>query len=198
MLIKGSSVMEKKKMRDDILTYLKSLSIKDQKEIEKKLHHRLFQEDIWKQAKTVGVTVSQAMEWDTNTIIEKAWAQGKNVAVPKCIPESKKMQFYEITSFDQLEIAYFNIQEPIPKLTKIVKKESIDLLIVPGLVFDRRGYRIGFGGGYYDRFLMNFINYTVSILSNRQLLDEVPKESHDLPVQYLITETETIVVNGDD
>lgn len=198
MLIKGSSVMEKKKMRDDILTYLKSLSIKDQKEIEKKLHHRLFQEDIWKQAKTVGVTVSQAMEWDTNTIIEKAWAQGKNVAVPKCIPESKKMQFYEITSFDQLEIAYFNIQEPIPKHTKIVKKESIDLLIVPGLVFDRRGYRIGFGGGYYDRFLMNFINYTVSILSNRQLLDEVPKESHDLPVQYLITETETIVVNGDD
>lgn len=188
--------MKKKKLRENMLRFLKKIPPNERKDIEDQHRLLLTQQSYWQTAKTIGLTISQDIEWDTRAIIEKAWEEGKDIAVPKCIPKTKEMEFYLIHSFEQLEKAHFDIMEPIPKQTKKINKNSINLLVVPGLVFDRKGYRIGFGGGYYDRFLSDFNNQTVSLLSSYQLKDRVPTEKYDLPVQNLITEKGAIKVFG--
>ena len=98
------------------------------------------------------------MENEVNTypIIEKAWEEGKKVVVPKCNKEARTMSFRKISNFDQLETVYMNLREPIPALTEEVNADEIDLQIVPGVAYTERGERIGYGGGYYDRYLMHY------------------------------------------
>ncbi|GGB29321.1 5-formyltetrahydrofolate cyclo-ligase [Virgibacillus dakarensis] len=180
--------MNKPELRQSIITYLKQLSTVEKQTIEKKLASYLITLDTWKQAKTVGITISQQLEWDTKPIIETAWEEGKTVCVPKCLPKEKKLIFYEFYTYNQLETVYYHLLEPKPDESIEVEKDNIDLLLVPGLLFDKKGYRIGFGGGYYDRFLSDFPNQTVSITSERQVVDQLPKESFDIPVSRILTE----------
>lgn len=171
-----------------MLTKLKGLSPSIKTEIEHQLFTQLISSDFWKNAKTIGITISQANEWDTKSIIEAAWKEDKTIAVPKCFPGKKKLKFYALQSYDQLEVVYFNLLEPKPIKSAMINKNMIDLLIVPGLLFDKQGFRIGFGGGYFDRFLINFPNKSLSLVSELQLVNDLPTESFDLPVQHMITE----------
>lgn len=180
--------MDKQELRTSVIMNLKNISIEEKRDIEQKLMNQLINSNLWKQAKVIGITMAQGFEWDTKGIIEAAWEQNKLVCIPKCYPKEKKLVFYQIESFEQLEIVYYRLLEPKPKETKEIKKSSIELLIVPGIVFDEQGYRIGFGGGYYDRFLTDFPNRTASLVSTLQLIDNIPAESFDIPVQHLITE----------
>ncbi|MEC5422249.1 5-formyltetrahydrofolate cyclo-ligase [Virgibacillus sp. C22-A2] len=180
--------MNKKELRKSAIATLRTLPASDRESIENQLTHRLVKSSIWLNASTIGITMAQGFEWDTKKIIETAWSQNKDVCVPKCNPLDKSLTFYLLESYDQLEKVYYNLLEPKPKETKEVDKRTIDLLVVPGLLFDKKGFRIGFGGGYYDRFLQNFPNETVSIFSKLQLVDELPRESFDIAVDHLITE----------
>ncbi|WP_026906198.1 5-formyltetrahydrofolate cyclo-ligase [Paucisalibacillus globulus] len=180
--------MVKKELRMQTMDILKKLSLKQKGEIEKKLQTQLFASDLWKQAKKIGVTISGGFEWDTRAIIETGWKQGKTIVVPKCYPHEKRLEFYQLQNYEELETVYYNLLEPKPVEENRVQKESIDLIIVPGIVFDQLGYRIGFGGGYYDRFLTTYGGNTVSLLSQKQLIDKVPYESYDIPVKHLLTE----------
>jgi 5-formyltetrahydrofolate cyclo-ligase len=148
---------------------------------------QLFQTELWKNAKTIGVTISRGKEVNTFSIIEKAWEQGKKICVPKCYPKEKKMEFRQIRSFDQLEIVYYGLQEPIVKETELVDNREIDFLIVPGICFSKDGFRLGYGGGYYDRYLTNFHGSTVSLAFPVQIVEEIPREPHDIPVKYIVT-----------
>lgn len=180
--------LDKKQLRKVAKEKLAGIPDDERKEINVKLFRNLNATDWWKEAAVIGVTVSGDLEWDTKPIIRQAWQEGKTVAVPKCIPETRKLDFYKLEDFNQLEESFFQLLEPIPEQTEKLEKHSIELLVVPGLLYDARGYRIGFGGGYYDRFLANFPNRTVSILHSEQLIDEIPNEPYDVPVQQLITE----------
>lgn len=184
--------MDKSQLRKETITYLKSLPESKKKTIEEKLTFQLIRSELWKSSNSVGITISQGFEWNTTAIIEAAWEENKTISVPKCDPVNKGLNFYQLHSYDQLEVVYYNLKEPNPSHSKATDKTNIDLLIVPGLLFDRNGYRVGFGGGYYDRFLANFTNTTVSLVSNNQLVDEVPTESFDLPVNHLISENGVI------
>ncbi len=185
--------MKKDYIRKQVMERLSGLSKDERIQIEQMLHDRLFSSTMWKQASTIGVTIHQpGVEWDTETIIKQAWKEGKRVAVPKCIHKNRTMYFYDFRSFDELEVVYYNLKEPIPRDDRFVHKQEIDLLIVPGVVFDFEGYRIGFGGGYYDRFLADYIHATVSLASTLQLMEYLPKEKHDIAVDVLITEKEMI------
>lgn len=184
--------MNKKDLRVNAINMLKSQSETKRKQIEEELTEQLIHSTFWENAAVIGITMAQGFEWDTKSIIEIAWAQGKVVCVPKCSPQDKLLNFYKITSFNELEVVYYNLLEPIPEITENVLKEQIDLLMVPGLLFDREGFRVGFGGGYYDRFLADFPNTTVSLLCEEQLVSQLPKESFDIPVEYLITEKNII------
>ncbi len=180
--------MDKAELRKDMIASLKELSSQEKNTIEKQLTEQLLNSSIWSEAHTIGVTVSQGFEWDTRKIIEAGWKQGKTIAVPKCIPSEKSMIFYKLDHYDQLEKVYYGLLEPKPEETVEVAKTQLDLLIVPGVLYDRKGYRIGFGGGYYDRYLADFSNKTVSLVFTQQLRESLPTDSYDMPVQHIITE----------
>lgn len=179
--------MTKNQLRIETIEQLKKLRPKVKQEIERKLFHYLFESRLWKDAHVIGVTWSQDIEWDTKPIIKQAWKENKIVSLPKSDPNTKQMIFYTIDTENDLQLGYANILEPRDVTHKIPENE-IDLLIVPGVVFDLSGYRIGFGGGFYDRFLIDFNQKTLSLCSKKQIVKKIPINSHDIPVQYLITE----------
>lgn len=181
--------MNKKELRKKGKELLRSVTGSDKISTNEKIHNHLFQSMMWKEASLIGCTLSQDHEIDTYTIIKQAWKEGKTVAVPKCNPSEKALIFRKLTSFDQLESVYFGLQEPIEEKTQGIERDSIDLMIVPGLIFDCKGYRVGYGGGYYDRYLANFKNTTVALATDSQVTEDVPKDEYDIPVQHLITES---------
>jgi 5-formyltetrahydrofolate cyclo-ligase len=180
--------INKKSLRTEAIHTLKNFPENEKKQVEKNFLTHLTASHIWKKARTIGITISQGFEWDTKPIIEAGWKSDKIIAAPKCAPKDKQLTFYRLNDYNQLETVYYNLLEPKPEETLKVQKQEIDVLIVPGLLFDKQGYRIGFGGGFYDRFLTDFPNTTISILHSSQFLEDMPREAFDIPVQYLITE----------
>ncbi len=121
----------------------------------------------------------------TGSLIEKAWEMGKRVAVPKV--EGKDMTFYEITSFDQLKPGYFQIPEP----EGCEKADCEDaFLVIPGVAFDKTRHRIGYGQGFYDRYLsVHKCHKTAAVAFDFQVFDAVPFEELDILPQALVTES---------
>ena len=152
----------------------------------------LFNTPEFKSAETIGITISRYPEVDTRFIIEAAWSLGKRIVIPKTNKETKHMDFRLLTTFDDLETVYIDLLEPIIEKTKPILKEHIDLQIVPGVVFSREGYRTGFGGGYYDRYLEDYGGKTLSLAFECQTGFDVPIENHDLPVDKIVTEKNVI------
>ncbi|GGC91774.1 5-formyltetrahydrofolate cyclo-ligase [Thalassobacillus devorans] len=180
--------MDKVQLRARGKQIMASLSKEEKVLIEQKLVDQLLQSHLYQQADTIGITISQKNEWNTSAVIEKSWELGKIVAVPKCDPRPHHLHFYKLDDFNQLETVFYGLQEPNPDLCEPIKKSAIDLIIVPGLLFDIRGYRIGYGGGYYDRYLSDYQGKTVALASNAQLVEALPYEAYDIPVDHLITE----------
>lgn len=184
--------MNKREWRRKIKEQLNSLTAEEHQMISSKAAARLFESEEWKEASVIGVTLSRLPEINTRPIIERAWWEGKTVSAPKCIPETKDMIFRKLDSFSQLETVYSGLEEPAEEITAAIRRDKIDFLIVPGLVFSRSGYRIGFGGGYYDRYLAGYKGVAAALASERQVVDSLPVEAHDIPVQKIYTEKETV------
>lgn len=187
--------MEKEALRQKAITDLKEISSDEKEIIEKKLTENVINSNLWKNSKIIGLTLSQNFEWDTKELIKIAWRHGKQVALPKCFPEEKELNFYIVNSFDQLENVYMHLLEPKNIESQKIDKNDIDALVVPGILFDSNGYRIGFGGGYYDRFLTDFENKKFSLCINCQIVNELPIDVFDIPVDFLVTETGIININ---
>lgn len=180
---------DKDELRQQMKYKLNQLANTDEKKgIENKLLCCLMKSSFWYEAEVIGVTLSQSNEWETSAIIKRAWLEGKVVCVPKCHPQNAKMTFYQLTTFSDVELGYANIYEPKVDRAEEMEKVNIDLMIVPGLLFDKQGYRIGYGGGYYDRYLNGFIGKTVSLAHTSQLVNKIPRDSFDLPVNAIVTE----------
>ncbi|WP_042473828.1 5-formyltetrahydrofolate cyclo-ligase [Bacillus ndiopicus] len=184
--------MDKKLMRQQVRSQLDTISYTDYRERSIAIGKQLMQQPSIKKGKTIAVTISSKPEVDTIAIIEALWQQGKVVAVPKCHPKTREMTFYSIEGFFQLETVYMDLREPIPAMTEIIERDTIDTIIVPGIVFDKKGYRIGYGGGYYDRYLPGYQGTLLALAFSEQITEQVPFESHDIPVHTIITETESI------
>ncbi|WHY84719.1 5-formyltetrahydrofolate cyclo-ligase [Neobacillus novalis] len=183
---------DKTSLRKQMKEKLAMLSKPAYEDYSGKIAAKLFEDENWIQAQVVGITVSKAPETDTYQIIRKAWELGKQVAVPKCYPEERTLSFRTLSEFSQLESVYYGLLEPIVDLTSEVPSEEIDLLIVPGAAYTREGYRLGFGGGYYDRYLTNYFGKTLSLAFNEQIIPQFPVEGHDIPVSKIITNLEVI------
>jgi 5-formyltetrahydrofolate cyclo-ligase len=179
--------LNKKDYRAYMLGEMKKLSKTQYEQFSYEIAKKLFADESWQKANTVGITVSNHPEVDTYQIIRKAWELEKRVVVPKCHPKKKQLTFHELRQFTQLESVYYGLLEPIEAETSKVEAEEIDLLIVPGLAFSIEGYRLGFGGGYYDRLLSKYEGITVSLAFPTQLRTDIPIENHDIPVKNIIT-----------
>lgn len=181
--------MDKKELREIYRQKLFNQSEVDRVENSKFIRQNLFEQLEWKEATTIGLVLSKKFEVDTVEIIKQAWSEGKNVAIPKCIPDGRKMEFYIFTSYDQTEVVYYGLNEPIVEKTTFVESSNIDTIVVPGLAFSNEGSRLGFGGGYYDRYLATYSGNVLSIVYDCQLEDKIPMEEHDIVIPKIITES---------
>lgn len=156
--------------------------------LDRKIAEKFFSLEEYASCKTLFTFVSSQIEVDTVEIIKKALADGKQIAVPKCTDKSGLMDFYYITSLDSLKKGAFSILEPDTEACEKVEDLEQGLCIVPGLCFDFQGYRIGFGKGYYDRFLQKFSGTTVGICYSKCIEKELPKGAFDKSVDIIVTE----------
>lgn len=151
------------------------------------IEDKFLQQIVVADVSTIGITISSFPEVNTWSIIKQLWSMGKNVVVPKCSPLDKSMVFYQIENFDQLERVYMHLLEPNPKMSKAITPQEIDILVVPGIVYSEKGYRIGYGGGYYDRFLVNYKGDIWSLAFDLQIVEMVELGVFDIPVDKIIT-----------
>lgn len=131
--------------------------------------------------------VSKGEEVNTEELIRQAWKDGKQVAVPRCMDE-KVMQFYLIQSWDDLAPGTFGVQEPLTERCRLLTELREGLCIVPGMAFDFDGYRLGYGGGYYDRFLSGFQGDTAGLCYSSCVRWKLPRGRYDKAVDVLVTE----------
>lgn len=129
-----------------------------------KLYHKLFNTKAWKDAQIIATTISNPLELNTIPIIQKAFVQNKITVVPKDFGH-RNMQFYIYNLHDKLAMGIHGIWEPIDSPS--IPAKYINLMIVPCLKIDARGNRIGFGKGYYDKFLHKYPNINTVSLARR-------------------------------
>ena len=187
----------KRTQRQQMIKKLKQMPIATYAERSEKIVSQLLQTAQFQVAKTIAVTMSNFPEVETRRLIETAWSLGKTVTVPKSHPATREMTFYAITGFDQLEVVFAGIEEPIEASCQKVLLENLDIVIVPGVVFNEQGFRIGFGGGYYDRFLAKYKGVTIALAFDEQVQASIPVDSHDVPIQTIITDQRTINCSGE-
>ena len=141
----------------------------------------------YREAKTVFAYVSGALEANTLEIIRGAWADGKQVAVPRCVTGTRDMVFCLINSLDELEPGAFGVLEPQDNCP-LAAAGPADLCLVPGLAFDLSGARLGFGKGYYDRFLAQFPGNKAGLCYEGCLRRRVPCGRFDQKIPVIVTE----------
>ncbi len=126
-------------------------------------------------------------EPDTGELIETLLRQGKRVALPRCLPE-RQMEARRILGRENLHPGAFEIPEPGPECP-VLSKEDLDLILVPNVCCDRRGYRLGHGGGYYDRYLTGYRGTTVALCPAQWLQFALPTDAFDRRVEVILTQT---------
>ncbi len=148
----------------------------------------------YQKAKTIACYVNKGSEVQTRPLIKKALSTGKKVLVPIVERDSKDLMFSEITSLKELITGNFGILEPNPDLTRPRSLSLANVLFVPGIAWDLEGYRLGWGRGYFDTTLKRLPDGSASIgLSfELQLVDGIPREQFDLPIDILVTENRVV------
>ena len=141
-------------------------------------------------ARNIMMYCSVKREPATREIALAALAIGKTVSFPLCY-SGGIMEARVVSSLDELRPAVLGIPAP-QRTAPVIDPSDLDLIIVPALAFDSRGYRLGYGGGYYDRFLCDLPAFTVGITRERLIKEELPTEPHDIAVNCVITEDRTI------
>ena len=190
--VRSTTAEEKRALRAAVRAQLSALTDRERQESDEKLFRRFLSLPQVAAAETVfafwGIP---GKEPDTARLIENLLAAGKTVCLPRMLP-GHRMEVRRYLPQYPMKEADFGILEPDPALCPVVEREGIDLVLVPAACYDRRGYRLGFGGGYYDRWLAEFRGVTVGLCRQAVLQELVPIEVHDSRVDVLLTEEEQI------
>jgi len=184
--------MVKDTLRRELLQRRETLAVTERLKKDKKIKTRFLQLEEFKKAERIFFYASYRAEVDTFIIISEALRMNKKVALPKVYPKEKDMKFYWIRDVQELSPGYWGIPEPDP--VEEAYPENADLIVIPAIAFDKRGYRLGYGGGYYDRFLKKVRKdaILIGLAYEEQILDIVPKDEWDIPVSLIVTEERTI------
>lgn len=184
-------IKSKKDIRAEVKKYRREASLEQIKENSHFIFEQFLQTPEYQEAKVVFAYVDCKNEVETREVIEQCWKDKKTVAVPKVFGEH--MNYYVINSFGDLEEGYFGIQEPkYQQLQEIVCEDG--LMILPGVAFDVGRHRIGYGGGFYDRYLEQHPHMKkIAFAFEFQIYDKVPFEAFDIQPEKIITEKRIIV-----
>jgi len=188
---------DKKILRKEILTKRKSMDIAEKEEMDKKIFDKFYESKYYREAKNIFIYISYDSEINTRGIINKALIDNKKIFVPRTEFKTRLMDAVEITSLDNLVESEYGILEPSLEEPHI-DPSGLDLIVVPGVAFDRNGGRMGYGAGFYDRYFkkINKDNMgrvvKLALAYDFQIFEKIPMNEQDVPVGYIITEREFI------
>ena len=188
---------DKKLLRRRILDERKNINIVEKKEMDNKILCKLYESEYYKKSKKIFMYISYDSEINTKGIITKALEDNKKVYVPRTEFKTRIMDAVEIRSLDNLVESEYGILEPSINEPHIDPNE-LDLIIVPGVAFDKQGGRVGYGAGFYDRYFNKISEDNIeriiklALAYEFQTLDKVPMNDQDIPVDFIITENEFI------
>lgn len=171
---------DKKELRKQLITKRKSMHNEEFERKSLNICNKLLNSSQYLKSKVIYCYYSVNKEVDLLPFIKQALDDKKIIAFPKV--KGKDMLFYTIRHLEELEPGYFNIPEP-PETTPAPKG---DLIIVPGVAFSKKGERLGYGGGFYDRFLDGNSIYTIGVAFDYQIMDSLPTEEHDKQLDEII------------
>ncbi|MEW6427232.1 MAG: 5-formyltetrahydrofolate cyclo-ligase [Thermodesulfobacteriota bacterium] len=189
---------ERRQLRRTLLKQRDLLPAGEHQRLTGALHASLLQLPAVREASNIFVFVGYRSEPDTLPLIRRWLGEGKQVSVPRTVPGSHLVA-HALTDPDrELAPGYCSILEPLPERTPVVAGHLLDVVIVPGSVFDRFGGRLGYGGGYYDRFLASAAPQAlrVGICFELQLVERVPVLPHDQPLDILVTERRAMITGA--
>ena len=171
--------MDKKMLRKQICEQKRAMSQEKIEEASRKLVEQFLNCDAYRQAKTIYGYLPYNQEVRTVPILEQALADGKRVAVPKVY--GSEMKFIYLTDLTQVATGYAGIPEPVADGPE--GDDLTALVLMPGMAFTKEGHRIGYGGGFYDKFLAEEPDHpTIALCYDFQMVDELPTEEFDVPV----------------
>lgn len=184
---------DKKELRKSALVWRQSMPEVQRTQKMRKILVNLSRLSIFQKAQAVMVYAATNGEVDVWPWVERLLSQGVAVAYPLPDPDSKRMDPKLIRSHGDLKPGHWGILQP-DKSAPSLSLDRLDGVIVPALAFDRRGFRVGYGGGYYDRFLprLHPRTATVGLVYHELLLDQVPRSDHDVAVHWVVTDHEVI------
>ena len=168
---------------------LRSVSLPERlaSEYGRAIRERLCALDVYRSASAILVYLStKDNEADTLGVVHAEWARGRDVLVPVMAP-GRRLEWSRIDGLADLTPGHFGLLEPRPERLRLMVPPADSVCLVPGIVFNRQGYRIGYGGGYYDRFLAGYPGTSIGLAYEGQRA-EFAHEPHDVPVQYIVTE----------
>lgn len=185
--------MNKKDIRKAVLAKRDILEQQNKKAMDEAIFNKIVKLKEYNEAESIFIFISFGSEVDTHRIINHALERGKRVAVPRINKAKKAMELKVIKSLDNLKPALYGILEPGEEAEDI-EPDELGLIIMPGVAFDLSGGRIGYGGGYYDRFLNEAKETTprVALAYELQIVDILPLEPFDKKIHGLITEQRNI------
>lgn len=185
---------DKKELRSYIKTKRKSVENKAEKD--SLVAQNLLSLDEIKNADTVLCYISLDDEICTDEIVRVLLDSGKSVGAPYCVDNNGNMDFYYITDFEDLRIQSFGVREPVIEKCKKVTSFDNTIIILPGLCFDSYGNRLGYGKGYYDRFLQIHSLISVGLCYNSLIVKKVLTDMYDKKADIIVTENDIIRING--
>lgn len=182
--------MDKNEVRQLIKACRQKLSQEEVKIQSGLIIERLKKSDIYRNAENVFLYISYNREVDTYMLLSQCLKDNKKVYAPRVLSKTD-MEFFRISDEHDLVSGYMGIMEPLDSCKKAEIKNG--LFIMPGLAFDYDFHRIGYGGGFYDRYLSENNTFVKAALAfDFQLLDSIPYEEHDLKPDYIVTQTQFI------
>ncbi|MFT3923475.1 MAG: 5-formyltetrahydrofolate cyclo-ligase [Myxococcales bacterium] len=191
--IEALRVAAKEELRRRVAALRRTLVAETRQRFSLAMCEQLIESGNFKRAKVVAAYSALRFEIDPRALVERACALGKIVGLPRFVANTGTLELARYEPGDELVETHFMVKEP-RETAQAIELTSVDLVLVPGLAFDTWGQRLGFGQGYYDRFLPGLPNAVrVGLCFELQLLAEVPATTHDVPVDHLATERRMLV-----
>jgi len=178
---------QKRLLRKELRQKLEEVKPAEQKRRTGEILKKLLGHARFVQAKTFLSYVAVTPEVETWPLVEEALRQGKKVYLPRVDREKKKVWAIQITGKEKLQPSSYGILEPSFDVSRVGNPADLELIVVPGLGFDRQGGRLGRGGGYFDRFLEEAAKaYKIGLAFECQMVDRVPRDVHDVAVDEVL------------
>lgn len=182
---------EKKELRTALMHQRRAMSLAFRKEADRLIAEAVLRHPAYQAAKQVLCYVSMPHEVGTRAILEAVLADGKMLGLPVCMPETCEMQFYRLDALSELRAGAYRIPAPPVSADRLLVPPAETLMIVPMLAFDASGYRLGAGGGYYDRYLAAHSVQTIGICYADCRMTQLPHDNYDRKLMCCVTEQKT-------